>query len=130
MTLVIKADHYGTAAIHTREFHRSNRYEVLGLIGVLGVLAFILSAVSPEDDEIQQEFIQGKTKRECVVRNWKSIPSIHSACVNPVHCSVVPRSLSSFCCSAIGPARVSEVKPGATVFCSRIGGRSPPTGVS
>lgn len=103
---------------------------MLGLIGVLGVLAFILSAVSPEDDDIEQEFVHGKTKREYVVQNWRSIPSIRGARVIPVHTAAVPRSLSSFCCSAIGRARVYHIKLGATVFCSRIGGRSPPTKAS
>src|SRR6267143_6865977 len=45
---------------------------IFGLVGVLGVLAFIFSALSAEDDEIQQEFAQGSKTRQCVVRNWKS----------------------------------------------------------
>lgn len=130
MDLVIKGDHSSIAANPLRKRDRSNRCAVLGLIGVLGVLAFVFSAVSPDDDDIQQEFIQGSRNRQWVVLNWNPIPSIHGARVNPVHCAVVPRSLYSFCCFAIGPASVSDVELGATVFCSGIGGRSPPTRVS
>lgn len=130
MDHVIKCDHFASDVTLLRKRHSSKRFAVFGLIGVLGVLAFVFSAVSPEDDEIQQESFQGNKKREYVVQNWKSIPFIRGALVTPVHCAIVPGSIASFRCSEIGPVSASDVKPRVTVFCSRIGGRYPPTRAS
>lgn len=98
------------------------------LMGALGVLAFIFSAVSPYDDDFQQEFGLANKQIECVLLNWKSIPSIRGTLVNPVQCALVPRRLSSPCCPAIGRACISAAKIQATGSSSRTSdGRSPPT---
>jgi len=128
MDLVIEFDHSGVAAAPLRERPNSSATRaVLGLVGVLGVLAIIFSAVSPNDDEIQQEFSLRTKTRQCLVRNWNSIPSVRLTLVNPVHYAVVPRSLSSVRCSAIERVLICDLKIGATAFPSRACGRSPPT---
>jgi hypothetical protein len=129
MDLVIKFDHNAVAAAPLRERANSaaTRCAVFGLVAVLGVLAFIFSAVSSDDDEIQQEFAQGTKTKQCVVRNWKSIPSVPVTRVSPVHYAIVPRSLSSVRCSAVERVVIYDVKIGATAFPSRTCGRSPPT---
>jgi len=74
MDLVIRGDHSSSAANPLRKPDRSNRCAVFGLIGVLGVLAFVFSSVSPDDD-IQQEFAQSSKNRQCAVQNLKSMHS-------------------------------------------------------
>jgi len=60
MNLVIKLGYIAVATpLRRRRNSGSVRRAVFGLVGVLGVLAFIFSAVSPDDDEIQQEFARG-----------------------------------------------------------------------
>ena len=130
MDLVIKCDHFASNVTLLRKCYSSKRFAVFGLIGVLGVLAFVFSAVSPDDDEIQQESFQGNKKREYVVQHWKSILSIRGTLITPVHCAILPGTFSSFGCSEIRRISASDVKPRVMVFCSRIGGRSPPTRAS
>ena len=43
-----------------------------GLLAALGVLAFFFSVISPNDDDIQQEFIQGHKPKQVVVCNHKN----------------------------------------------------------
>lgn len=127
MNLVIKHDHNASAATPLRAFHRSNRYAAFGLVGVLGVLAFLFSAVSPDDDDIQQDFVQGNRKAECVVQSRKSTPSIRGARVNPVHYALIPGSVSSICYPAIERVHLLNVKIGTAIFHHRTTARSPPT---
>jgi hypothetical protein len=131
MNLVIKFDHTAVATPRQeRPNSGSTRCAVFGLIGVLGVLAFIFSAVSPDDDEILQEFTQGSKTRRCVVRNWKSIPSVRVTPVNLVHCAIVPRRLPFVRCSAIERVLICDFtcdfETAATAFPKRTCGRSPP----
>lgn len=125
MNLVCKRDRGASPAFPLQQGHCSNRNPMFGFIGALGVLALIFSALSPHDDDIQQEFAQVGKNRQRVVRNWKSIPSVCATLVSPVQ-QLVARSLFCFCRSAIGRVVVSDAKIGATVFPRRIGGRSPP----
>ena len=126
MELMSKRD-YCASALPLRRTHASNQYPVFGLVGVLGVLAFIFSAVSPTDDSVQQEYVQGSKGRYCIVRNYKSIHSVHGTLVNPNYGAIVPRSLGSFCCSAVGSVRIFYIKFDATIFSIPIADRSPPT---
>ena len=130
MDLVIKCDLCAIVAAPLRKGRSSKRYAVFGLVGVLGVLAFIFSSVSPGDDEIQQEFIQQSRNRQRVVLNWKTAPCIRGTLLKPVHYAFVLRGLPSFCCSTIGRVHISDIKIGAIIFRSRAGGRSPPVSQS
>ena len=59
MDPVIKFGHSAVATpLRGRRNSGSMRRAVFGLVGVVGVLAFIFSAVSPDDDEIQQELLK------------------------------------------------------------------------
>ena len=128
MDLVIKIDHGAVAAsLRERPNSAATRCAVFRLVGVLGILAFLFSVVSPYDDEIQQEFAQGTKTRRCVVRNWKSIPNVRITLVNPVCCAIVPRRLPFVRCSAIERVLICDVEIGATAFPSQTSGRSPPT---
>jgi hypothetical protein len=42
------------------------------LLAALGVLAFIFSATCPDDDDIQQKFLQSSKSKQRVVANYKS----------------------------------------------------------
>jgi hypothetical protein len=124
---VINLDHYAIGEARAPRRRSFNLYALFGLAGALGVLAFIFSAVSPEDDDIQQEFAQGPESRQCLVQNCKSITSIRVTLVDPVHFAVVARTLLSFRYTALERVRMPSVKIGAMVFRSRTGDRSPPT---
>lgn len=127
MKLVIKFGHSAVATpLRERRNSGSMRCAAFGLVGVLGALAFIFSAVSPDDDEIQQEFAQGSKTRQDVVRNWKSIPSVRVTLANLVHCAIVPRRLPPVRCSAIERVLICDVENAATALPNRTCGRSPP----
>jgi hypothetical protein len=127
MNLVIEFNHCAVATpLRGRRSSGSTRFAIFALVGVLGVLAFIFSAVSADDDEIQQEFALCSKTRQGVVRNWKSIPSVRVTLVNLVHYAVVPRRLLSVCCSAIERVLIRDVGTAATALPNRTSGRSPP----
>ena len=131
MDPVIKFGHSAVATpLRGRRNSGSMRRAVFGLVGVVGVLAFIFSAVSPDDDEIQQEFAQGSKSRQDVVRNWKSIPRVRVTLVNLVHNAIVPRRPPPVHCSAIARVLIRDVKNAPTALPNRTCGRSPPTGSS
>lgn len=127
MNLVIKFDHSAVATTRReRPNSASTRCAVFGVVGVLGVLALILSAVSPDDDDIQQEFALVSKTRQCVVRNWKSIPSGRVTFVNLVHYAIVLQRLPSVRCSAIERALICDAETATTAIHNRACGRSPP----
>jgi hypothetical protein len=97
----------------------------LRVIGVLGILAFIFSVVSPYDDAIQQEFIQGKN-RHFAVQNWKSTPCASSTRSSSNQQAVVSQGAAPFYCFQVGLALNYYVYTSTTVLLSRPAGRSPP----
>src|SRR6266436_6281159 len=115
MNLVSKRN--GSASLATR-LRQSDRFgrALFGVVGTVGVLALLFSALSPKDDEIQQEFAQGSKNRQCVDQNWKSISSDRGTLVNPVQHVFIGRSLPLFCCSASGRLVISHWKIRATAF--------------
>jgi hypothetical protein len=127
MNLVIKFNHLAVATpLRGRRNSGSARFAVFALVGVLGVLAFIFSAVSPDDDEIQQEFAPGSKTRQGVVRNWKSIPSVGVTVVNLIQYAVVPRRLLSVRCPAIERVLICDVRTAKIALPNRTSSRSPP----
>src|ERR1700751_6131702 len=104
-----------------------SRFALARLIALLGLFAFVFSAVSPDDDAIQQEFGQASKHTQCFVQNWKIVPRIYGGIVRVAHRVIVLQRWSSFCCSAIGRVPVSDMKIGVRVFRSPLGDRSPPT---
>ena|SRR6516164_1451017 len=107
--------------------HSSNSYAMFAFAGVLGVLAFVFSAVSPYDDEIQQEFFKCPETRQFVVQNCKPIRGIRITVIDLVDHALFLRGLVCFRCSWVEQVRVSDVEIRAAIFCSQTGDRSPPT---
>src|SRR6476659_9348215 len=87
-----RGDHCPTS-IRLRKPTQGSWSALLGLVGVLGVLTFIFSAVSPLDDDFQQEFAQRDKAGQCVVRNFRAIPSVHFDRSTCLHYAAILRSL-------------------------------------
>jgi hypothetical protein len=106
---------------------RPDRRYALSLLTAFGVLAFILSATSPSDDNIQQEFCKTSKSRQCAFANDKAVSNLRIFRIRAV-CSVLalPASLIP---SYFATARVSipddEIR--GRVWSSTSGDRSPPT---
>jgi len=126
MNRMIKCDACPGAATAMRKRRRFSLRVFLLVVGLVGVLAFIVSAESPGDDEIQQEFGQGSKHAQCLIQSGRMVARIHGTNVRPVHCVIVLQSWSSFCCCAVGRAPTSNMKVGIVVFHSPLGDRSPP----
>jgi hypothetical protein len=58
---------------------RNHHIRCLGLIGVVGLLAFVFSAISPEDDDIQQEAIEVHQPKQTFFVEFKAPPSIRGS---------------------------------------------------
>lgn len=116
---------------HSRRRRGFNPYAVLGrLIGVLGVLAFIFSVASPEDDDLQQEVALRSESRPSLVQHRNSIASTRVILNGSVHHALVARTLVSFHYRAIQRVRMPALKIWDTVVAKRLLDRSPPTGSS
>ena len=48
------------------------RVGLFGLLAAVGFLAFMFSAVSPYDDDVQQEFVQSNEPKQLLVANHKA----------------------------------------------------------
>jgi hypothetical protein len=103
-----------------------HRRALLGLLGAFGVLAFIFSAISATDDDIQQEFVHGSKSKQCVRANYKAVSNLRTFRICTVRSALAPPT-SQFA-SYYVTARVSvpdgEIK--GRVCSSRTGDRSPP----
>src|ERR1700757_2836398 len=49
-----------------------HHWALLGLIGAFGVLAFIFSAVSPDDDDIQPDLVQSNKSKKFIFATYKA----------------------------------------------------------
>ena len=110
--------------LHNR-FRRLRWPNVYRLIGVLGILAFIFSVVSPYDDAIQQDFAKGKNK-QFSVQNCKLICCISSTHSNRNQLAVVSQRAAYFRCFQTGRAIIDCVDTSTSVLLGRTAGRSPP----
>ena len=97
------------------------------VVGVLGALAFVFSAVSPEDDDFQQEFAQSTKTRQCLVRNLQSISNVYAGSCKSVHHTGILRSLATVDRSFVRHVIPRAAGIGATVLSTRTIGRSPPS---
>ena|ERR1700756_5546047 len=121
---MIPLDHKST--VRRCEHARTARCAALMLFSLLGVLAFLFSAVSPEDDDLQQEFVQVSKARRTLVRECKSIPAIEVQGKNriaPVAVLRVPFYIRHF---LVGLVVVPGFQSRREVFNQSITGRSPP----
>lgn len=110
---------------------RLGRYfALLRLLGAFGVLAFIFSASSPGDDDIQRECFLSSKSKQCVRVNYKAVSnsrtfricSIRSALASPT-----PQN-ASYDVTARVCVTDDQIKNG--VCSRRTGDRSPPAKVS
>jgi hypothetical protein len=103
------------------------QYEPLRLLAALGVLAFIFSAISPVDDDVQQEFFQNSKPKQCFLANCKAVSSLRTFQVRLVHCALAPPTpqFASYNVTARVSVPGDEIK--GRVCSSRTGDRSPPT---
>lgn len=106
---------------------RSYRCVLFGLLGTLGVLAFFFSAVSPYDDDVQQEIVQGQKSKQCVVANWKAASEVHTFGTNKDRSALLPQRLLIVCCGVVRHALVPDEEIHRTIFSSSTGDRSPPS---
>jgi hypothetical protein len=103
-----------------------HRRALLGLLGAFGVLAFVISAASPVDDDIQQEFFQSSKSRQCFLANNKTVCS-RTFRICTVRSALAPPTpqFASFYVTARVSVPDDEIK--ARVCSSRTGDRSPPS---
>src|SRR6266852_2630314 len=105
----------------------SHRWILFGLLTTLGLLAFFFSVVSPYDDDVQQEFVQGKKPKQCVVLNCKAACAVHTFGTNKVRSTLLPQRLPIICCSVVRHALVPDEEILRSISSSEIGDRSPPS---
>ena len=98
----------------------------LGLIGAFGVLAFILSAISATDDDIQQEFVQSSKSKQCVFADYKAVSNLRAFRIYTVRSALVPPppQFASYDVTVRVSVHDAEIKD--RVCSSRTGDRSPP----
>jgi hypothetical protein len=104
-----------------------HRRALLGLLGAIGVLAFVFSAACPGDDDIQQEFFQSSKSRHCFLANYKTVSSLRTFRICTVRSALAPptQQLASFYVTARVSVPDDEIK--VRVCSSSTGDRSPPT---
>jgi hypothetical protein len=100
---------------------------LFGLLTALGLLAFFFSVVSPYDDDVQQEFVQGKKPKQCVVANCKAARAVHTLGTNKGRFALLPQRLLIMCCGVVRHALVPDEEIFRTISSSEVGDRSPPT---
>jgi hypothetical protein len=111
-------------------FRSGHRYALLSLLAAFGVLAFIFSATSPGDDDIQQEFCKTTKSRQSAFADRKAVSNLRSFRIRAV-CSALALPTSLFP-SYFATARVSipDDEIMGKVWSSTSGDRSPPTASS
>jgi hypothetical protein len=110
-----------------RYSHRSgHRYALLSWLAAFGILAFIFSATSPGDDDIQQEFFKTSRSRHCAFATYNAVSSLPTFRI-PTVCSALAPPTPQFP-SHFAMARVSITGDAilARVRTSKTGDRSPP----
>ncbi len=98
-----------------------------GLIGAIGVLAFLFSAVSPGDDDIQQEFVQGNKPKQRVLANYKATCELRTFGTSTVPPALVTLPRPTIQRAVVGRVLSVDEKILGTIVSSRTGDRSPPS---
>jgi len=110
-----------------RRPRRLGRYcALVGLLGAFGVLAFVCSATSPNDDDIQQESFLSNKSKQCVLANYKAVSNLRIFRICTV-CSALASPRPQFASHCV-TARVSvpDDQIEGRVCSSTTGDRSPP----
>jgi hypothetical protein len=107
--------------------HRLGRYNSpLNLLIAFGVLAFILSATSPHDDDIQQDCCRSRKSKPCVLANYKTVSNLRTFRICTVRSMLAP-PLPLFASYVTAYVSVPEDEIKGIVCSSMTGDRSPPT---
>ncbi len=99
----------------------------LGLIGAIGLLAFLFSAVSPDDDNIQQESVQGNKQKQLVLANYKATRAVDTFGTSTVPPAPVTQPRPTIRRAVVGRVLSVDESILGTIVSSRIGDRSPPS---
>lgn len=124
---MVTLHHSMTVPTSLRTHSRHSRGALFTVVGALGALAFVFSAVSPEDDDSQQEFAQSTKTQQCLVRNLQSISTVYAGSSKSVYHAGILRSLPTGDRSFVRPVIPLAAGIGATVLSTRTIGRSPPS---
>jgi hypothetical protein len=100
---------------------------LFGFLITLGLLAFFFSVVSPYDDDVQQEFVQGKKPKQCLVANCKAARAVHTLGTNKGRSALLPQQLLIICCGVVRHALAPDEEILRTISSSEVGDRSPPS---
>jgi hypothetical protein len=113
-----------------RPRRRSRHYALLSTLAAFGLIAFIFSAISPDDDNLQQEFFQSSKSKQCFLANHKALSNLQTFRMCIVSSALAPptQQLASFYVTARVSVPEDEIK--VRVCSSRTGDRSPPTKTS
>jgi hypothetical protein len=97
------------------------------LLAALGVLAFIFSVTCPDDDDIQQEFLQSSKSKQCVIANCNALSNLRTFRIYTFPPALAPPTpaIASYYLTACVSVTGNEIK---CRVCSRTtGDRSPPS---
>ncbi len=113
--------------VHHRAHRFRRYYSLLSLLTALGVLAFIFSATSPEDDAIQQDCCRNSKSKQCALANYKTLSNLRTFRICTVRSALTPptQQFASYVTASVFFVPADEIKG---IFCSsKTGDRSPPT---
>lgn len=99
----------------------------LGLLGAVGVLAFLFSAVSPDDDDIQQDFVQGNKAKQLVLVSDKATRELRTFGTRSVLPALLAQPRTTVRRAVLGRILSVDEKILGTIVSSRTGDRSPPS---
>ena len=101
-------------------------YALLNLLAAFGILAFILSAVSPGDDDIQQEFFKSSESKQFAFANYKAVLDLRVFRIRSAGFRLAPRvsTIASHFVTAPLFVPLDQIK--CRVSSSKTGDRSPP----
>jgi hypothetical protein len=100
---------------------------LLGLLGAIGVLAFLFSAISPDDDDIQQEIVQGDKTKQRALANYKPTREGRALSRSTVLPALLAQLHPTIRRAEVGRVVTVEEKILGTIVSSRTGDRSPPS---
>ncbi len=117
----------GEPVFPRRRRRSGDRCVALTLLATFGVIAFIFSAVSPDDDDIQQVFYKTSESKQCVVAGYKTVSSLRIFRICRIHVALAPSAQQSFRHFAMTRVSVPGDQIRRRVSSGRTGDRSPPT---
>jgi hypothetical protein len=111
---------------------RSSRRRVglFGLLAAIGFLAFMFSAVSPYDDDVQQEFVQSNKPQQLLVANHKASRDAQTLGVHRVPPAILQQLASDIDFAVIQHQASDHAAILKTSASNTSRDRSPPTKLS